>query len=561
MVFNRRRALLAFGALGVAPALGASAPAVAEGPRFEHGVASGDPLQDRVILWTRISGLKSGMEAVWQVARDPAFDRMVTQGRQWCDPGRDYTLKVDAKGLKPGRDYYYRFIAGGAVSPTGRTRTLPSHTERVVLAAASCALYPGGYFNAYQAIADLKEVDAVVFLGDYIYEYGAGAMDYGMGNGRLLMRIPEPMHETVTLDDYRRRHAQCKREPDLQAAHARAPWICVFDDHEICNNPWRDGAENHNPGEGDWSVRKAAAIKAWREWMPVRDLPPGADIDDIYRSFRFGDLAELIMLETRLLARSKQLDYAEDLTYAADGAPDLASFRDKLNDPARQLLGQAQRDWIGRTLMRSTGDGVRWQVFGNQVVMARIQGPDLRALPGGGRIEEIAPALPAAIQQKLKTFNDLFGTDTPMPFNLDAWDGYPAERERLYALIRKAGARAIMLSGDSHTAWANQLHDAQGAPVAAELGVTAISSPTRWLDSWLPDLNLAQALAAHSPEVLAADDAYNGFVRLTLTPDEAVGEWMSVSTVTSRNFTAFSQRRFEIRAAQEAGVGVAELIA
>lgn len=552
---DRRRALLALGTLGVAPVLGASAPAQSQGPSFDHGVASGDPLNDRVILWTRISGIERGMDVVWQIAEDDSFSRLIAQGRAWTDASRDFTVKLDATGLKPGHDYVYRFIAGQTVSPVGRTRTLPDKTERVVLAVASCALYPNGYFNAYQAIADLREVDAVVHLGDYIYEYGAGPMDYGMGNGRVLMRIPEPMHETITLSDYRTRHAQHKRDPQLQAAHARAPWICVYDDHEICNNPWRDGAENHNPGEGDWLTRKTAAIKVWREWMPVRDPAPGGDIDDIYRSFRFGDVAELMMLETRLLARTKQLDYAEDLTYRPDGAPDLMAFRERLNDPARQLLGDAQRAWLQSTLTDSVKADVRWQVFGNQVVMANIAGPDVRRLPV--KIEAAAAVLPAAARQKLDAFADLFGTDDPMPFNLDAWDGYPAERERVYAMIREAGARAIVVSGDSHTAWANQLHDATGAPVAAELGVTAISSPTRWLDAWLPDLHLAKALAERNKDVLTADDSYNGFVRLTLTREMALGEWMSVNTLLSRDFTCFSQARFEIKADK----GVAEMIA
>jgi len=551
--------LLALGTLGVAPALGASAPARASGPRFEHGVASGDPLDDRVVLWTRISGIDTGMDVTWQVAPDngdDSFDAPVAQGRVWTDASRDFTVKADAGGLAPGKAYVYRFVAGAMTSPTGRMRTLPRETDRVVLAVASCALYPNGYFNVYQAIADLGEIDAVVHLGDYIYEYGAGPMDYGMGNGRMLMRIPEPAHETVTLDDYRRRHAQHKREPELQAAHARAAWICVYDDHEICNNPWRDGAQNHTPGpwpgEGDWSVRKAAAIKAWREWMPVRDPAPGGSIDAIYRSFRFGDLTELIMLETRLLARTKQLDYAGDLSYRADGTPDLAAFRNLLNDPARQLLGDAQRAWLRSTLMQSVEDGVRWQVFGNQVVMARIDGPDVRRLPGDAAIAGAANLLPEAVREKLNTFNSLFGTDNPMPFNLDAWDGYPAERERVYGMIRDSGARAIVLSGDSHTAWANQLHAADGAAIAAELGVTAVSSPTRWLDAWLPDLHLARSLAERNHDILAADDSYNGFVRLTLTPDMALGEWMSVDTLMSRDFICFSQRRFEIR--EDAGV-------
>ena len=245
-----------------------------------------------------------------------------------------------------------------------------------------CSLYSNGYFNGYRAIADLAEVDAVIHLGDYIYEYGAADTAYGMGNGRKLGRIPEPMHDTVTLADYRRRHAQYKRDVDLQAAHARAPWICVFDDHEICDNPWKDGAANHHPGEGPWVARKVAAIKAYREWMPIRD-PSGSlsetQAETVYRSFRFGRLAELIMVETRLLARSKQLDYRTDVPLDAHGEPDFAAFRARLDDPARELFGARQRQWLDGTLTASVADGVRWQVLSSQVLMARLGAPDLVA--------------------------------------------------------------------------------------------------------------------------------------------------------------------------------------
>ncbi|MFT4077326.1 MAG: alkaline phosphatase D family protein [Asticcacaulis sp.] len=544
---SRRKVLFAAGTIAAAPALGASAlPETPSAVRFEHGVASGDPLPDAVILWTRISGLERGADITWQVAHDDSFTTLIAQGKTYTDAGRDYTVKVDIRGLTPDTDYVYRFLAGPIASPVGRTRTLPLETDKVVLAVASCSLHPNGYFNAYRAIADLPRVDAVVHLGDYIYEYGAGLTDYGMGNGRMLMRIPEPAHEIVSLADYRMRHAQYKRDADLQAAHARAPWICVFDDHEICNNPWRDGAENHQPDEGDWGVRKAAALKAYSEWMPIRDAEPGKLREAIYRSFRFGKLAELVMLESRLLARSKQLDYAEDLTFS-DGKPDKAAFRARLNDPARELLGADQRQWLQNTLSQSVRDGVTWQVLGNQVVMARVNGPDIVKRLGPDTVKGLRGMSPEGVRKQLDTFVALFDSADPLPFNLDAWDGYPAERERLYAMIKTAGARTVVVSGDSHCAWANQLCDGVGQPVAVELGVTAITSPTRWLDSWLPDLKLAETLADQNSEVLAAEDAYNGFVRLTLTPDEMVGEWMSVNTITSRQFTCFPQRKFSAR--------------
>ena len=554
MRISRRRALLALGTAAAAPALSASAQAP-QGVGFAHGVASGDPLTDRVILWTRVSGLSEGANIVWQMARDEGFSDIAAQGRFFTDASRDYTVKVDATGLTPDTAYFYRFNAGGVTSPVGRTHTLPRDTDRLVLAVVSCSLHPNGYFNAYRAIADLAEVAAVVHLGDYIYEYGAGVTDYGMGNGRTLLRIPEPPREIVTLDDYRTRHAQYKRDEDLQAAHARAPWICVFDDHEICNNPWRDGAENHNPekGEGTWADRKAAALKAYGEWMPIRDPAPGQLREAIYRSFRFGKLAELTMLESRLLARSKQLDYETDLA-GPDGKPDFAAFRARLDDPAREMLGAGQRTWLQNTLTASVRDGVRWQVLGNQVLIARMAGPDLTRVFGAGNVDTALSLLPDDARAKAETFIALFSGPDPLPWNLDAWDGYPAERERLYDIIKAAGARTVIVSGDSHSAWANQLADASGAPVAAEIGVTAISSPTRWLDAWLPDLRLAQTMAEQNAEVLAADDAYNGFVRLTLTPEAMTAEWMMVTTLTSRDFTCFPLRRFSATAGSGAPI-------
>ncbi|ESQ93509.1 alkaline phosphatase [Asticcacaulis sp. AC460] len=553
MAFNRRRALLGLGILGASPALGASAVAPAPtGLRFEHGVASGDPLSDRVILWTRITGAQDSLTVNWQIARDEAFTDLAASGAFTTGPNRDYTVKIDAQGLEAGRDYLYRFIAGNVTSPIGRTRTLPRTTKKVTLAVVSCSLHPNGYFNAYRAIADLDSVDAVVHLGDYIYEYGAGLTDYGMGNGRMLNRTPEPPREIVSLSDYRARHAQYKADPDLQAAHARAPWICVYDDHEIANDCWTTGAENHDPdeGEGDFFARKAAALKAYAEWMPIREAAPGRLAESIYRSFRFGDMAELIMTETRLVGRTKQLDYDADL----GAVPDFDAMRAKINDAARELLGPDQRAWLANTLTASVRSGVRWQVLGNQVVMTRTNGPDVMTALGPDNVATIRNVLPEQPRRILDAMIGLFSRSDPFPWNLDAWDGYPAERERLYGLIRDAGARTVVISGDSHAAWANQLHDASGQQVAVELGVTSVTSPTRWLDSWLPDLHLAQALADSNAEIIASDDGHNGFVRLTLTDEAMTGEWMAVDTILSRDFKLSVRKTFEARAF-DTGVG------
>ena len=557
MRFSRRRALGLTGVLTLAPALAAADSGRPEKPSlsFDHGIASGDPLRDRVVLWTRISGTRKPVTLTWQMARDAAFHDIVASGRTGTDAGRDHTVKVDVTGLEPATDYWYRFRTGPIVSPIGRTRTLADETDKVVLAMVCCSLYSNGYFNGYRAVADLPEVDAVVHLGDYIYEYGAGLTAYGMGNGRALGRIPEPLHDTVTLADYRRRHAQYKRDEDLQAAHARAPWICVFDDHEICDNPWKDGAANHHANEGPWAARKAAAIKAYREWLPIRD-PAGTltetQAETVYRTFRFGKLAELFMVETRLLARSKQLDYRTDVPADAHGEPDFAAFRAKLNDPARELFGGRQRQWLDGTLTASVADGVRWQVLSSQVLMARLNGPDLAPL-----LAAMQPAIaltPEPMRLHLDLLTQVFHQDPPLPLNLDSWDGYPAERERLYAMLKASGARPVVVSGDSHCAWANQLHDADGDFVAVEIGVTAISSPTRWLDAWLPDLHVADVLATHNDEVVAADDRHNGFVRLTLTPDNVRAEWMALDTITSRSFRCAPARTFTTHA-QPTGTG------
>lgn len=544
MPISRRHALMALGSTSAIPAFGGSKTAPGTGVRYDHGVASGDPLVDRVILWTRISGLGKATEVTWQISADDSFAEPVAQGRFTTDAERDYTVKIDAAGLEPATDYVYRFVCKGVTSPTGRTRTLPEQTDEVVLAVASCSLYPNGYFNAYRAIADMDRLDAVVHLGDYIYEYGAGPDDYGMGNGRTLGRAPQPVYEIVSLSDYRTRHAQYKADPDLQAAHARAAWICVFDDHEITNNPWTGGAQNHNPGEGDWWARKAAALKAYREWMPIRDAAPGQLAETIYRSFRFGQVAELVMMETRLLARTKQLEF-EDIQ-VVDGQPDYAGFRVKLNDPARELLGATQRQWLGDTLKASTASGVRWQILGSQMIMARAPGPDLIGVMGQDRVATLLAALPEGLREKVGVMAGLFTRNIALPLNLDAWDGYPAERERLYDLIKGAGARTIVVSGDSHTAWANELNDASARRVAVEFGVTSITSPTRYLDSWLPDLQLAATMAKQNPEIVAADDGHNGFLRLTLTNDGATGEWMGVSTLLSREFTSKVVAKFDV---------------
>ena len=307
MKIDRRQALGLLGAGAAAGPAGASVIPEVVGATFAHGVASGDPSTAGAILWTRVTpgpNTAHGLsQLVCEVAADPDLAGPLKTYGALTEAGRDWTVKIEADGLKPGRDYWYRFRTPDAVSPTGRFRTLPvGKTRDVVLATVSCALWSSGLFNAYEALSKEARLDAVVCLGDYIYEYGAAPNDYGMNvGGAKIGRLPDPPHETVTLDDYRRRHAQAKTDPDLQAAHARAAWICTYDDHEIANDPWMGGAQNHNPdkGEGSWADRKAAALRAFYEWMPIREPKRGRTREQVYRSFRFGDLVALHMLESR----------------------------------------------------------------------------------------------------------------------------------------------------------------------------------------------------------------------------------------------------------------------
>jgi alkaline phosphatase D len=360
---------------------------------FYHGVASGDPLSDRVIIWTRVSDQTGTVNLTWRMALDTAFANVVANGNTSTDSSSDFCVKVDVTGLQANTWYYYQFNMGPERSLIGRTRTLPvGDIDSLRFALMSCQDYESGYYNAHANIVNRNDVDAVVFVGDYIYEYGSGGGD----------RAHEPDYEILNLDDYRTRHSQYKLDPDLRRAMQQYPWICVWDDHEIANNGWKDGAENHTPGsEGDWLARRNDALKTYFDWMPVRKPDPNAP-ERIYRNFRWGNLVDLMMLDTRFEGRDEQL---------STGSPELT-------DTNRTILGVDQRNWLLNQMDTTTA---KWKILGQQVMVA-----PLRA----------------------------FG----QPVNLDQWDGYPADRDRLYNKIMDNNIQnVVVLTGDIHTAWANDL--------------------------------------------------------------------------------------------------------
>ncbi len=483
----------------------------------------------------------------WRVM-DAGSGTVVTSGHVQTGPERDYTVKIDATGLKADTEYRYQFFVGEVASPVGRTRTLAANGVRPVnLAVVSCQLYPGGLFNAYEAIAAVPELDAVVHLGDYIYEYGAAATDYGMATGPMLGRVHEPAHEIVSLSDYRTRHAQYKTDADLQAAHARAPFICVWDDHETANDAWMHGAENHQPEtEGDFTTRKATALQAYYEWMPIREAAAGQMREAINRSFHFGDLASLMMVETRLTGRTKALDYASDLTAKAgpDGEPvlDLEAFAALRNDPSRGMMNASQHNWLRGELAASKAAGRKWQVLGNQVVMARVAGPDVSRMMSAEQIAGLMAQIPEAYRDQFE--QALFLFKMGLPFNLDAWDGYPADRERLYADFVEAGVKPIVISGDSHAFWVNDLKDASGVRRAVELGTASVSSPS--IADAIGGFPLGQALMQTNDEVVFCDQSAKGFVLLTLTEDFAEARLMAVSTIFAKPFETTVLARFKV---------------
>jgi alkaline phosphatase D len=565
---DRRRALKLLGLGAVSPAVASPVvPYSSDAPsHFQHGVASGDPTPSAVIIWTRItlpavSG-RSHAQVDWEMAEDVQFQRIAAGGSVETGPAHDYTVKADVGRLRPDTDYWYRFRCNGETSPAGRTRTLPEgRMQEARLAIVSCSCFEHGLFNVYAAIAGLEQLDAVVHLGDYIYENSqAHSAPRYQAWAERMGRQTRPAGNLITLADYRTRHALYKTDPDLQAAHARAPWICVWDDHESANDCWVGGAENHHPStDGRWSDRKIAAVRAYYEWMPIREPKPGKAFEAINRSFQFGDLATLIMVESRLIARAHQVSYQTDapMIRGPDGEerPDMAVLEQRLDDPARQMLGAGQEAWLAQELASSVASGRTWQVLGSQVVMGEVIAPDVKAIIGPVMSEALIAVLPPDQKARAVSMADIFAYR--LPYNLDAWDGYPAARERVYRALKASGARPIVVSGDSHAFWANELYDASGDHVAVEIGGTSITSPG--ICDIVPLLPVNQLIQEANPgTVRFTDHAAKGFILLTLTHQQAVAELMAVSTIEAKPFDLTTLKRYRTRPCPVGGVSPLE---
>jgi alkaline phosphatase D len=539
---------------------GSDSPAAAPLPTpipvaFNFGVASGDPLADSVILWTHAKP-QTGVDPVeltYEMSSTADFAVVVSTGKLVANEASGYTAKVDAKGLAAGKEYFYRFKSSGGTSAVGRTRTLPAAAvAEVKFAVMSCANYPAGFFNVY-AEATKSDVQFAIHLGDYIYEYEASG--YASQTAAALGRVSDPANEILSLSDYRKRHAQYKSDADLKVFHARMPMIAVWDDHEITNDTYKDGAQNHTEAtEGSFAARKAIALQAYHEWMPIRT---GSDKAKIYRSFDFGGLVALHMLDTRLIGRDKQIEFGELLAPATQAAATAT-----LASPTRQLLGAEQVTWLQGQLTTSRAT---WQVLGQQVLMARMLFPlsVLSALNPSNS----SPAAVAAAQKAITDYltakgkkkagapltaaeTDLLDTtkNPKLGYNLDAWDGYPVAREIILNTVATAGKKVVVLSGDTHNAWNTNLTLANGTKIGEEFATSSVSSPG--LESFLSTLPPAQIKSIFEgvvDDLQWMDASRRGYLKMTFTATQAKGEWVFINKIDSRTYTVDAAAPSETR--------------
>ena len=503
-----RRRFLKEGSLGLAGAsIASNALAMSRIPElpeavngeFNYGVASGDPTQSSVIIWSHFQPEEStDCDVLWTVSLNQDMTNVVRSGATTTGSDRDFTIKVDVDSLAAGTTYYFQFICQGVLSPVGGTRTADSgELDSARFAIVSCSSYPHGYFNVYRALAERDDLHAVIHLGDYIYEYGQD--EYG-DDSLSAERALAPAHETVSLSDYRRRHALYKLDEDLQALHQKHPMIAIWDDHEFTDNAWQDGASNHNDGEGDWQERKAVAKKAYFEWMPVREQ----NNESIYRRIQYGNLLDLIMLDTRVEGRDQQ--------------PEGAGKQQTAQDENRSLLGFEQEAWLYDQLTTSTA---QWKVLGQQVMMA---------------------------QRYYLNLENLLGEGAAASFWLDSWDGYAANRDRLLDVIKEHNVEnMVVLTGDLHASFAADISDdpytwrnynrytGEGS-LAVEFVCPSVTSPG------FPSVIAGSAertIMAGSPHIKYAELQTHGYVLLTVNRERTQADWYYVSDITTRNSSTF----------------------
>lgn len=439
---------------------------------FYHGVASGDPLSDRVIIWTRVTpvSLDDTIDVNWKVATDTTMTTIVNSGVFQTNSNRDFTVKVDVDGLNPGEYYYYQFEVLNKKSQIGRTKTAPNSPQNARFGIVSCANLEAGFFNVYKVMNERNDMDAILCLGDYIYEYETG----GYSPNPTTNRFWQPVTETLTLEDYRARYSTYRLDPDLRRSHQLFPWICIWDDHETANDSWPGGAENHNGGEGNWADRMNYGKKAFFEWLPIRELG-NQDPYQIYRTIPYGNLIDLIMLDTRLHGR--------DVQAGTTGTT--------VTSESRELLGSDQRLWMNQNLINSTA---QWKIIAQQVMMAPLS---------------------------------VFGN-----INGDQWNGYPAERNRFFNFVNSnAINNIVILTGDIHSSWANDLplSNYNSSTGSGSIGVEFVTPSVT-----SPGLSIGVGTSFvkwSNPHIKYIDFTQHGFILLDINPTRTQADWFYVSTI------------------------------
>ena len=443
---------------------------------FYHGVASGDPMADRVIIWTRVTPdtnqINQSIVVDWKIATDTGMVNVINQGTLLTDSTKDFTVKVDANGLNPNTFYFYEFKANGKYSPRGRTKTTPiGSVDSLRFALTSCANFEAGLFNTYASLLARADFDAVLALGDYIYEYNSG----GYSPNATVNRQWSPSNEILSIADYRMRYSSYRLDIDLQRLHQQFPFVIVYDDHEFANDAYLNGAQNHQAGEGPWSDRKQNAKKAFFEWLPIR-VTGTTNPYQIYRTIKYGNLVDLIMMDTRVEGR--------DLQAGTSGAT--------VTSPTRQLLGTTQFNWWKNKMDSSTA---QWKVLGQQIMMAPLQ---------------------------------VFG----IGFNGDQWDGYPAERNRIYNhVLTNNIPNMVVITGDIHSSWANDLPTASynsttgGGSAGVEFVTPSVTSPGLSIPLG------ASAIMAANGHIKYTNLSAHGYVIMDVNQNRTQADWYYITTI------------------------------
>lgn len=515
---------------------------------FYHGVASGDPTTTSVIIWTRVTpdnASTTSITGTYEVATDTGMTNIVKSGNFTADTTTDFTVNIDVTGLNAGTTYYYRFITNNISSLVGRAKTIPSsNINNLKFAIVSCSNYEGGYFNAYAKIAERNDLDAIIHLGDYIYEYEKGA--YGIG---LTSRENEPGTEILTLADYRTRYSLYRLDKDLIRAHQQHTFITIWDDHESANDSYIDGAENHNTGEGNWTTRKGVSKRVYFEWMPIRDNSS----KDIYRKISYGSLCDILMLDTRLEGRTKPPAHFD----TPDSGP-----------TARVMMSNTQQTWLQNNLQQSTAD---WKIIGNQVLFSIFN------VGFAGGFSDGSPD-PTNIDS-IRAAEDLF---------IDNWESYPTQRSAVLDFIVNNNIdNVVFVTGDSHCSWAfdipvnpvdypnplkgniptqNAYNSAgktgydmasQDGSWAVEYGTPSISSPN--FDESVGAATTAQfeysmnnplpspfpPNTIYNPHLRYVDLDQHGFFILDVKPDSIHADYYYVSDLTTNNATLTTGAAFK----------------